>query len=143
MKGFPVVTEEKVRYGDLDPFGHMNNTVFLRFFEQARIAYFQRVGLFGPQGRGDRNLTLAETTCRFLAEGRLDDRVRCGGRFTRLGNSSCEMEYRLERAAGGEVLAEGRAVLVYYDFAAKAPAPIPDALRGAIRAVEREAGREP
>jgi acyl-CoA thioester hydrolase len=137
VKGFPVVTEEKVRYMDLDPFGHMNNTTFLRFFEQVRIAYFRRIGLFGPEGRGDRNLTLAETSCRFLAEGGLDDQVRCGGRMVRLGKSSCEMEYRLER--DGAAIADGKAVLVYFDFNTRSSTPIPEELRAKIRALEGRA----
>lgn len=134
MKGYPVVTEEKVRYGDLDPFGHLNNVAFIRFFEQVRVAYFAKIGLWGEGGRGRCNLTLAETSCRFLAEGRWDDRLRCGGRFAKLGTRSAHMEYRLER--GREVLAEGTAALVYFDFVAGRAVPIPPGLRRKIRAIE-------
>ena len=106
MDGFPVVCEEKVRYGDLDPFGHLNNTVFFQFFEQTRLAYMTRLGLYGANGRGSQNVILAETSCRFVAEGHYDDRVTCGARVLHLGNRSLEMEHRLER--GGALMAEGR-----------------------------------
>ncbi len=41
---FPVVLAIPVAWGDMDAMGHVNNTVYLRYFESARIAYFERVG---------------------------------------------------------------------------------------------------
>ncbi len=42
---FPVVITLPVQWGDQDAFGHVNNTVYFRWFESARIAYFERIGL--------------------------------------------------------------------------------------------------
>ena len=45
LEGFPVHVRLPVQWGDQDAFGHVNNTVYLRWFETARIAYSDRAGL--------------------------------------------------------------------------------------------------
>ncbi|HZZ84190.1 MAG TPA: thioesterase family protein [Anaeromyxobacteraceae bacterium] len=139
MRDYPVVTEEKVRFSDVDVFGHLNNAVFLQFFEQARVAYFEEVALFGGKERGDQNLVVAENLCRYLAEGGYGDLVRCGARFSKLGNKSCVQEYRLEVA--GKAIAEGHTVMVYYDFLNRRSEPLPDELKARIREIEARVGR--
>ena len=39
-KEYPVVLNQDIIWGDMDAFGHINNTVYFRYFEDARIAYF-------------------------------------------------------------------------------------------------------
>ncbi|BDG09893.1 acyl-CoA thioesterase [Anaeromyxobacter paludicola] len=139
MEGYPVVVEEKVRYSDIDAFNHLNNVVFFQLFQQARVAYFEEVGIFSRMGRGEQNLVVGETSCRFLAEGHYGDVVQCGARFARLGTSSCEQQYRLE--VRGKPIAEGSAVLVFYDFQTGRSAPLPEPLKARIREIEARAGR--
>lgn len=139
MQDYPVVTEEKVRFSDIDVFGHLNNAVFIQYFQQARVAYFEEIALFGGSERGDQNLIVAENLCRYLAEGRYGDVVRCGARFSKLGTKSCVQEYRLEVA--GKPIAEGHTVLVYYDYVHRRTERIPDALRERIREIEARVGR--
>ena len=45
LSRWPVTIELPVQWGELDSFGHVNNVVFLRWFESARIAYFERCGV--------------------------------------------------------------------------------------------------
>jgi acyl-CoA thioesterase FadM len=45
MEGYPVVIEVPVAWGEMDAFGHLNNIVYFRYFESARIAYFHKIGL--------------------------------------------------------------------------------------------------
>lgn len=45
LAGFPVVIEIPVQWGDQDAFGHVNNTVYLRWLESGRIAYMTRIGV--------------------------------------------------------------------------------------------------
>ena len=65
LREFPVVIEMPVRWGDMDAFNHVNNVVYLRYFESARIAYFERLGFgisIAEQGIGP---ILASTSCEF------------------------------------------------------------------------------
>ena len=43
-KEYPLVLSEDVIWGDMDAYGHVNNKVYFRYFEDARIAYFDRIG---------------------------------------------------------------------------------------------------
>ena len=47
-----------IRWGDMDAFGHVNNTVYFRYMEQVRISWFEQIGLAGGNrrraGAGDR-----------------------------------------------------------------------------------------
>ena len=45
MDSYPVQLEIPVAWGDMDAFGHVNNTVYLRWFESARIAFFERISI--------------------------------------------------------------------------------------------------
>ena len=56
---WPLVVEIPVVWGDLDAFRHVNNTVFLRWFETARIAYFERIGITSDLERQARAPILA------------------------------------------------------------------------------------
>jgi len=44
-KEYPVVLSQDIIWGDMDAFGHINNTVYFRYFEDARIAYFDQIGV--------------------------------------------------------------------------------------------------
>ena len=44
-KEYPVVLNQDIIWGDMDAFGHINNSVYFRYFEDARIAYFDQIGV--------------------------------------------------------------------------------------------------
>jgi acyl-CoA thioester hydrolase len=119
-----------LRWVDVDSEGVVNNAVYLSLMEQARFAYFERLGLLGG---GNVPFVLAEATVRFLLPGRLRMEVRTAARVVRLGSSSFDMDFEVR--AGAEVLASGRAALVYVDGALR-PREIDAAARGAIAAFE-------
>ncbi|MGC8876663.1 acyl-CoA thioesterase [Thermus sp.] len=129
MEGFPVVVPVQVRFRDLDALGHVNNAVYLTYFEVARVAYFRRLKEDWLE-RG--HFILARAEVDFLRPIHLEDPVAVGVRVVRLGRSSFEMEYRVE--ARGEEAARGRTVQVWLEGGR--PAPLPEAIRERIRALE-------
>ncbi len=134
----PFVRRETVRWVDLDAQGVVNNSVFLTWFEQARLGYFQLLGCL----RGDAfPFLLGETSIRFERPGRLGMEPHVQARVTRLGDRSFDMVYAVE--AGGERLATGTATLVWVDGSMRSMR-IPDPVRDAIaarEAIPREASR--
>ena len=132
LAGFAVVVEIPVRWGDMDAFGHVNNTVFFRFFESARIEYLRAIEFAGQEGIGP---ILASTHCRFRRPVAFPDTVRVGARTTALDEDRFTMEYRLVSEALGEVAAEGGGVVVSYDYGAAGKAPLPAAVRERIVAL--------
>ena len=121
-----------VRYGDLDPQGHVNNAKYLTYFEQSRIAYIQHLGLWDGKSFMDVGIILVEARVTFFSTVRLGQEVRVGVRVTRMGNKSFDMEYSLEDIPTSRELAFGFAVLVTYDYENRQSIPIPEVWRHAI-----------
>jgi acyl-CoA thioester hydrolase len=111
MEGFGFVYTESVRFRDLDGMGHVNNAVFLTYMESARLAYFTSLGL----GRNPlQALILARAEIDFRSPIELGERVEVGVRTGRIGTKSFDLEQNVW--ADGRLAAEGRFVLVGYDY---------------------------
>jgi acyl-CoA thioester hydrolase len=131
----------EVRYGDLDPQGHVNNSRYLTYMEQARVAYIRHLGLWDGQSFADIGIILADAQVTFLQPIRFGQQVRVGVRVAHLGKKSLKMEYRLDDAGDGQELAAGSTVLVAYDYKNRCTILIPGAWRKAIGSFEAiEAG---
>lgn len=122
----------EVRYGDLDPQGHVNNSRYLTYLEQARIAYIRTLGLWEGGSFLDFSIILADAHVTFRAPVLFGQDIRVWVRVSRLGNKSLTMEYRLDEAGAGQDLALASTVLVAYDHHTHQTIPIPDAWRRAI-----------
>jgi acyl-CoA thioester hydrolase len=120
VDGYPFVYRDTVRFRDLDGMGHVNNAVFLTYMESARIAYLSALGAGdNPQ----QSLILARVEVDFRSPIAFGEDVEVGVRTSRMGRKSFELEYEVR--AGGRVAAEGRSVLVGYDYEAGASTEIP------------------
>ena len=127
----------EVRYGDLDPQGHVNNACYLTYMEQARIAYIQTLGLWPGGTFLDIGIILAEAQVVFNSPILYGQKVRVGVRVSRLGNKSLTMDYLLEDAENGKRLASGSSVLVTYNYRDARSLPIPEDWRNIIAAFEK------
>ncbi len=127
----------EVRYGDLDPQGHVNNARYLTYMEQARVAYVRHLGLWDGDSFLTLGMIMADAHVVFKAPILWGQSLRVGMRITRLGNKSMHSEYRIEDADTGAVLAEGSSVLVAYDYQAERTIPVPDTWRRRIAEFER------
>jgi acyl-CoA thioester hydrolase len=127
----------EVRYGDLDPQGHVNNVSFLTYFEQARIHYLVNLALFSKQQSFlDVGIILADAHVTFLAPVLFGMEVRVGVRVAQLGNKSLNMEYEMLDAATNTALATGSTVVVTFDYRKQTTIPIPDDWREKITRFE-------
>jgi len=140
LKGFPIVVIVNVAWGDLDAFGHANNTVYFRWFEDARIAYLDAIGFLGgpPASVGP---ILHSTMCRFRRPLGYPDTLRVGARVTEVGEDRIAMEYRIVSGKLGEVAAEGGGLVVAFDYFKQAKVALPKGVRARIDPLER--GVEP
>jgi acyl-CoA thioester hydrolase len=127
----------EVRYGDLDPQGHVNNAKFLTFFEQARVQYFLEMGLF-HEGDSfmDIGVILADVHLTFQAPILWGTPIKTGARVSRLGNKSLTIEQTVVHAESGQQFASGTVVMVTYDYHSDRSIPIPDDWREKISAYE-------
>ncbi|MFI5298909.1 MAG: acyl-CoA thioesterase [Polyangiales bacterium] len=131
---WPIRVELRVAWGDMDAFRHVNNTVFLRWFESARIAYFERVGLVDYDRVGP---ILARATIQFRRPVTYPDTVAVEASITRLGTTSFEMQYRAtSRSQNVAIVAEGDSTIVMFDYSAGSKVALSASLRAAIEALE-------
>jgi acyl-CoA thioester hydrolase len=139
LTGYPTILSWPVQWGDQDAYQHVNNTVYFRWFESARIEYTRRLGLPDTMQTKRVGPILAAISCDYRRQITYPDVVHIGSRISRIGRTSLAMEHALVSEAGRALAAESRSTLVLYDYAASRPVPIPDDLRRAIEAIEGRA----
>jgi acyl-CoA thioester hydrolase len=136
MSGFPVVIQVAVQWGDLDVYGHVNNVVYLRWFEAARAAYAMQVGveiLSRDRGVG---AILASVTCNYRRPSAYPGVVYAGARVSRLTVGSVTLQYLVADATTGVPVADGQSDAVLYDYAANEPVAVPGRIRAAVEQLE-------
>jgi acyl-CoA thioester hydrolase len=136
LADYRIVLTLPVQWGDQDAFQHVNNTVYLRWFESARILYGEQVGLFERMKAENIGPILASITCHYRLPITYPDLVLIGARITRIGRSSLTMDHLLMSEAASAVAAEGTSTLVLYDYNTARPHPVPEEIRKAIEALE-------
>jgi acyl-CoA thioester hydrolase len=119
-----------IRWGDMDAMGHVNNTVYFRYMEQARIGWFE--GLVGfDQAWLSTSIVIVNASCNFRKPisypGTVEVRVFAG----EAGGSSVPTFYEL--SVENEIYADGAAVVVFVDAQKQKPIRIPDAIRELLK----------
>ncbi len=115
--------ELPLRWGDSDALNHLNNTLYFRLMEEARMQILYNAGLILP---ADAGAILAHASCDFLRPLTYPADVRVVHKVTRIGRSSMEMELVLEKVGDDQgPYARGRNVLVWMDYVANKSEPWP------------------
>jgi acyl-CoA thioester hydrolase len=133
---FRIVIELPIAWADMDYFRHVNNTVFFRYFESARIAYLERIGFADEQAEPGVGPILHSTHCRFRLPLTYPDRVLVGARATGISDDRFTMEYAVFSQQLGRIAADGGGVVVSYDYAAATKTALPAVVRAAIVEME-------
>lgn len=125
-----------IRWADIDALQHVNNAVYLSYFEQARIDYFRDVVGWNWDEVG---MILASNTIHYLEPLFPRDKASVFMRSSRIGNKSFEMEYLVVKktAEGEKIITVASAVLVVYDYRNDKTIPLPAPYRDAILAFEK------
>lgn len=139
LAGYPVIVEQAVVWGDMDSYRHVNNVVYFRYFENARLEYFRRLDWFAFEQETGIGPILASTNCRFRRALTYPDTIRIGARVIALDADRFTLEHRIVSARLGEVAAEGQGVIVTYHYARGEKVPMPDEIRRRINVLEASA----
>ena len=132
VQPYHVVITLPVQWGEQDAFQHVNHAVYFRWFESARIAFWDRVGLWDMVKLSRVGPILAAVSCDYRRQLTYPDTVHVGSRVVRLGRTSFTMKQVVVSSAQRAVAAEGQSTIVVFDYAASASTPIPAGLRQAI-----------
>jgi len=117
-----------IRWGDMDAMGHVNNTIYFRYMEIARLDWFFGMGLpADPQGEGP---VIVNAFCNFIRQLEYPGEILAKHYVGAAGRSSLDSYTTLERVdRPGEICAAGGATVVWVDFLAQKSVPIPEAMR--------------
>lgn len=136
LANYPVLLDWPVQWGDQDALGHVNNTVYFRWCESARVAYLQRLGLESWMQPTTLGPILAHIDCNYKRQLHFPDTVRIGSRVSRLGRTSLTMEHAIGSLAQNAIVAESTSVIVVFNYQAQRPTAIPDEVRAAVELLE-------
>ncbi len=134
---YPVTITIPVAWGEMDSFQHVNNVVYSRWLESARIAYFTRIGLMERMRSEGVGPILARIAIEYRRPVTFPDSVRLETTVTKLGKSSFTMASRIWSLAQHAEVATDEEVIVFFDYRAARTIPIDAGLREAIAEAER------
>ena len=136
LSDFPVVIQLPVQWGDQDALGHVNNTVYFRWFESARIAYLEHMELGDKRSPDGLGPILAAIDCNYRRQLKYPDTVLVAAEVSRIGRTSMTMRYKVWSTSQQAVAADGQSTVVVFDYGANKPHPVPDSMRRLIEQLE-------
>jgi acyl-CoA thioester hydrolase len=132
LANYPITIALPVFWGDQDVFGHVNNNAYFRWFESARIALSQRIGLIDLFRSEQIGPILASVSCDYRRQITFPDTIHAAIRVARIGRTSMGLEHAIVSQTQQAVAAVGTSTIVVFDFGANKPHPVPPSLRQAI-----------
>ena len=136
MAAHPVTITVPVQWGDQDAFEHVNNVVYFRWMESARIAYFRQVGLASAARSVGAYPILASLKCDFRRQLTYPDSVIVSSSIASIGRTSMKMVHLVYSSAQQVIAAEGDSVIVMFDYGAQRPILVADDIRQRIEGLE-------
>jgi acyl-CoA thioester hydrolase len=113
-----------IRFSDIDAVGHVNNAIYLTYFEVARYSYWREAINWNLKDHG---VILGRSEVNYLKQITLEDEIVCYVRTTRIGNSSFDVMHVLVKVTphGEEICTTGKTVCISYDYKSNKSVPIP------------------
>ncbi len=128
--------EIPVQWGDMDAFAHVNNVVYLRWFESARVHFMVKTGFMASADVGHIGPILASSSIRYKVPIEYPDTVTVGVRATTFDSSEVIQEYGVYSHLKGLVTTAGQSRVVMFDFQTQKKTSVPDELLGRIAALK-------
>lgn len=136
---YPIIYTQPIHWGEMDAFNHLNNVVYYRYAESARIVYLQTLGMFD----GSMVTMLAQSSCQYLRPVTFPDTLLLGVRCQRLGTTSIVIEYSYYSCTQQAVVATAVAVIVRLDSLGEQKLPWTEEERARLLALETKVGHTP
>ena len=128
MRGVSEI-EIYARFCETDAAGHINNTSYFIYMEEARSKFFQGIGFTGEETRGNIDFIIASTSCDFIAQAFAGQTLRVKTIVDRIGSKSFALMHTITDGNSGASLAKGQATIVCFDYLAQQTEMIPPTLR--------------
>lgn len=135
---FPVKVDIHVRFSDVDVMGHVNNAVYLSYFEQARVAFFKKANKFDLRymdAKSAFGFIVAEIGIKFLAPTFVDQMLTVALRIAEMRTKAFRFEYEIRDKKTKTVVATGFSVQVCFNYKTHKSFPLPSSLRRRMQAL--------
>ena len=128
MRGVSEI-EVYARFCETDAAGHINNTSYFIYMEEARSKFFQGIGFTGEDTRGNIDFIIASTSCDFIAQAFTGQDLRVKTMVDRIGSKSFTLVHTITDGNSEALVAKGQATIVCFDYRAQQTEMIPHTLR--------------
>ncbi|TXT67753.1 MAG: Acyl-CoA thioester hydrolase [Promethearchaeota archaeon] len=136
LKKYPVIIELPILWGYMDSFQHVNNIFFFRFFESARIAYFEKIGFLETMEKTAIGPILASTKCKYISPLKYSNTIQVGAKIDKMEKYGFIMKYIIINKSQHAIAAIGEAKIVSYDYNKKEKSYLPDSVQKKIFELE-------
>lgn len=132
---FPVTLKLRIDWSELDLFGHVNNVMFMKYVQAARVNYWEQIGLYREFLETKKGPMLASVNCNFKKPLFFPGEVLIRTRMEFIKNTSFGFHHELWDDKG-ELAAEAHDVMVSFDFNTNEKMPFPEAMRETVEKLE-------
>jgi acyl-CoA thioester hydrolase len=136
LAGFPVVVEQAVVWGEMDSYRHVNNTVYFRYFENARLEYFRRLDWQALEKETGVGPILAATQARFRRALSYPDTIWIGAKIAQVLDDRVVIQHRIVSQKLNALATEGEGTIVTFHYERGEKVPVPAELRRRIAQLE-------
>ena len=137
LKDFSFVVDLKIEWGDMDALQHVNNIEYFKYFQVARIAYFEKIDSESVLGETRISSILASTQCKFIYPLAYPDSITVGVRVDAMADQYFTMKYAVVSHKHQRMAAIGDAKVVMFDYVNNKKASIPSEIRKTIIDLEK------
>jgi len=137
LKDFTFVVDINIEWGDMDALQHVNNIEYFKYFQVARIAYFEKIDSGSVLGETRISSILASTQCKFIYPLAYPDSISVGVRVDSMSDQYFTMKYTVVSHKHQRLAAIGDAKVVMFDYANNKKASIPSEIRKTIINLEK------
>ena len=137
LKDYPIIIDFPVVWGEMDVFKHVNNVHYIRYFESARIKYFEALDYFPliDQGTG---IILGSISCKYKAPITYPDRIYVGAKIYKISHDRFWMKYAIFSSEEKVIATVGDSVIVAYDYNQNKKIAVPQIIRDRILNMEKD-----
>jgi len=126
-----------VRFRDCDSMGHANHAVYFTYMEESRLTFWKK--LTGQARPPETRVILAHAECDYRAPALFGEELEVRMQIGDIGRSSFVQLYEIVKTADGTRIADGKTVMVCYDYQTSKSVPIPDAARAELARLQVKA----
>jgi acyl-CoA thioester hydrolase len=136
LNDYPVILKQAVRWGDMDSFNHVNNTVYFKYFEDVRIAYFDKIDAMLNMDDLKVGPILANARTDFRVPLTYPDTVSVACKITDMHEKKFTMRFIVYSHTLEKIAAEGDGLIVFFDYAKRKSCAVPENIVNKINRLE-------